>query len=284
MNETTEEIVENEMEQQAQAEAVTAIAQQAQEAEAPADAAPESESEEAPDEDTDEAPVYREPPTYGRFIIVLGAGGIGGNFLRGFTAEEDFRVIAAIDDDKVELSNLNRIPLALSEIGISKVDMKKSILAGIDKRVCTTEEFLEYMAEVFNKPALKDNPELWAAFAYRNGIVVIDARDTSDPNVIFPEIDIKLTYDGGDACCIEFNPDYGKDSVIVTGTVAERTYSVTPSFVAPPTMLVYYAYRLLYAIPYTWYATIGRRMEKNIKHFFSLNDLFMAGCRGDALV
>lgn len=233
-------------------------------------------------EEAEEEAVYKEPPTRNRNIVVLGAGGIGGNFLRGFTAQEDMRVIAAIDDDKVELSNLNRIPLALNEIGTSKVDMSKGILAGINKRVCTTEEFLGYMAETFNKPALRDNPELWAAFAYRNGIVVIDARDTSDPNVIFPEIDLKLTYDGGDACCIEFNPDYGKDSVIVTGTVAERTYSVTPSFVAPPTMLVYYAYRLLYAIPYTWYATIGRRMEKNIKHFFSLNDVFQAGYMGEA--
>lgn len=232
----------------------------------------------APETEQEQEPIFREPPTLDRWIIILGAGGIGGNFLRGFAAEEDMRVIAAIDDDKVELSNLNRIPLCLSEVGISKVDMSESIMAGINKRVSTTEEFLEYMAEIFDKPAFKNNPELWAAFAYRNGIIVVDARDTSDPNAIFPEIDIKLTYDGGDACCIEFNPDYSKNNLIVNEAVAERTYTVTPSFIAPPTMLVYYAYRLIYAIPYTWYATIGRRMEKNLKHFFSLNDLFKAGC------
>lgn len=220
----------------------------------------------------------KEPPTLGRNLIVLGAGGIGGNFLYGFAEAEDFRVIIAIDDDEMELSNFNRIPLALSYIRQPKASISDRIICGIKKRVCTTEEFLDCMAEAFNYDAFKDNPELWANFAYRNGIVVVDARDTSDPRAIFPEIDIKLTYDGGDACCIEFNPDYGKDDVLLTGgSVPERTYSVTPSFMAPPTMLVWYAYRLIYAIPYTWYGTIGRALEKNVKHFFSLNEIFKHG-------
>ena len=220
---------------------------------------------------------FKSPPTFGRNLVVIGAGGIGGNFLYGFAKMNDFRVLVAIDDDKMELSNFNRIPLPLCYAGRDKATISNEILAGIKKRVYTTEDFLECMAEAFAYPELRDNQELWAAFAYRNGIVVVDARDTSDPNAIFPEIDIKLTYDGGDSCCIEFNPDYGKEDVMLTGTVAERTYSVTPSFVAPPTMLVWYAYRLIYAVPYTWFATIGRAMEKNIKYFFSLNDIFKDG-------
>jgi len=251
--------------------------------------AADEDSEEAPDVD-DEVPETedndndfnveetKDSPTYGRNLIIIGAGGIGGNFLNGFGKNEDHRVIVAIDDDIMELSNFNRIPLPLFMIGRDKVSTSSNIYCGVKRRVSTTEEFLDCMAEVFEYPAFRGNQELWAQFAYRNGIVVVDARDTSNPDAIFPEIDIKLTYDGGDACCIELNPDYGKEHVLLTGgDVPERTYSVTPSFMAPPTMLVWYAYRLIYMLPYNWYATIGRKMEQNAKYFFSLNSLFGQG-------
>jgi len=158
-------------------------------------------------------------------ISVLGAGGLGANLVHFINRTTlGLLPVHVYDYDLVELSNLNRVPLRLSDIGRKKAEA-----------VCSMP-FLDYGTggnyKGFDR-AVNTGPDL--ALEGEN-YLVLDTRDTLETDAMFKEIDVKLSYNGGNICQISFNPEPSAHKTL--SAPGAHGYEVTPSFYLPPVIIV----------------------------------------------
>lgn len=230
-------------------------------------------------------------------LVILGAGGIGGNFATMFYhnirhSEKDVSVLAVYDDDVLEITNINRLPYSVLDTGNTKVSLfrnkyqktKEQLSISTangsisspnfpyyeNKRINNERDFLNSMGKIFNFPEGTMTLKKWEYIASKYHIVVIDCRDTRNPEAIFPEIDIKLTYNGGNIFVIEFNPDETKNTYEDDG---QNHYTITPSFFAPPVMEVNLVLNFVRVVPFFIYGTTKRRINHTLLNYYSLSEL-----------
>ena len=175
-------------------------------------------------------------------VSVLGAGGIGGNFLRyaglGATCcpktpwgdwdranPNPTRITYYVYEfDTVELSNLNRSSMFTpGDIGKSKNEAIASSL-----RRLTSIGQAPSIETSFYSTAVNRDTQL------HDGIVV-DCRDTIDPAMLPVNTWVKCSYDGGSSVSWHFVPDYTTRSVWRLG--GDSAYEVTPSFYVAAAMI-----------------------------------------------
>lgn len=146
-------------------------------------------------------------------ITVIGAGGVGFHTAK-FAAMSGIEKIYIFDHDIVELSNLNRLDLPMSALGVNKADAIK--------RVINT---LRPEATVYAFP-FKFKKEL-----YRKTDWIIDCTDKADVQSIHQQVAketntkyLKVGYDGEHMTLSKVVAEWGE---------ATDGYTVTPSWVVP---------------------------------------------------
>jgi hypothetical protein len=224
-------------------------------------------------------------------IVVLGAGGIGGNIPLSIGMLDEIidrnTAMYIMDDDIMEISNMNRIPVPISSINKYKVDVIKELCKRtMETRVSTKKErvsnFDELIAEPLNEAADEgtqpDNvqavfktPSTYSDARMRNKTIVIDCRDVLDAGVMFEQIDMKLSYNGGNIMCITFNPTEGVWKTLSVNV--QSGYEVTPSFYIPPAMVCEILAGILKKFPASWICGEGRKIKKTTKIIINLEEV-----------
>ena len=225
-----------------------------------------------------------------RRIVVLGAGGIGGNIPLSIGMIEEVIdnnvLMYIVDDDIMEISNMNRIPVPIDAINRYKVDvihdMSRRVMDGYvstkKERVSNFEELVaeplndvdetvrkDKVNEVFKELKTYSDPRM------RNKTIVIDCRDVLENGVMFPDIDMKLSYNGGNIICISFNPT---ESVWKTLSIQTQSgYEVTPSFYIPPAMVCEILAGILKKFPASWICGQSRKIKHTTKIIINLEEI-----------
>jgi len=150
---------------------------------------------------------------------IIGAGGIGYNVKD--VVKNNYT--KTYDMDKIELSNLSRLPVSINRVGEYKATYQQEILG------------LSY---------LSDDEEL---SNYDEKDVVIDCRDSLNPRKLHRKTAFKLSYDGGKMFGIYLRPqDTLVDSIQFNQTsVTEDTYTTDPSYFIMPRLLSFIGLELL---------------------------------------
>jgi hypothetical protein len=143
--------------------------------------------------------------------ILLGAGGVGNNFRNIFIKKP-----IAYDPDIIELHNLNRCLFGITSIKSYK---------GSNIHKITNENYRNLLYKVDKH-------------------LVIDARDTMNESDMFPEIWIKLAYDGGSNISFTFHP-YIVSKYTMHLNMTENAYAVQPSFYVPSKVLAFMTCRIM---------------------------------------
>jgi len=223
-------------------------------------------------------------------IVILGAGGIGGNIPLSVGMIE--KVITRntnmfiMDDDIMEISNMNRIPVPIDAINRFKVDVIKDMSRAVMSTAVSTKKervssFEELIAAPVNEVGEESNPDevleefrdadTYSDSRMRNKTVVIDCRDVLETGVMFPDIDLKLSYNGGNIMCITFNPT---ESVWKTLSVQMQSgYEVTPSFYIPPAMVCEILAGILTKFPASWICGQQRKVKHTTKCIINLEEV-----------
>jgi len=148
----------------------------------------------------------------GSTIHLMGYGGVGTNLynvIRDFPAyHAEMTRIEIYDFDHVELHNLNRTSMFLTEDVINQKSKLQTSVIGGDCFV----------------PNYRENRDL-----------VIDCRDTLNPEIIHEKTWVKLAYNGGNAISFHFKPQDYVRFLLQTGE--QSAYEVTPSFYVPASLL-----------------------------------------------
>lgn len=224
-------------------------------------------------------------------IVVLGAGGIGGNIPLSIGMIDEIinknTALYIMDDDIMEISNMNRIPVPIQAINQFKVDVIRNMCRPVmETRVSTKKErvtnFEELIAEPIN--GLEDetipldavgetfkDPKTYSDPRMRNKTIVIDCRDVLDAGVMFEDIDMKLSYNGGNIMCITFNPTEGVWKTLSVHT--QSGYEVTPSFYIPPAMVCEILAGILKKFPASWISGRNRKIKKTTKVIINLEEV-----------
>ena len=150
---------------------------------------------------------------------IIGAGGIGYNVKD--VVKNNFT--KTYDMDKIELSNLSRLPVSINEVGKYKATYQQEILG------------LSY---------LSDEEEL---NNYNNETdVVIDCRDNLNPRKLHRKTAFKLSYDGGKMFGIYLRPqDTLVDSIQFNQVLSNNGYTTDPSYFIMPRLLSFICLELL---------------------------------------
>lgn len=163
-------------------------------------------------------------------VVILGGGGIGANLALSL-ASGDIE-FAVFDDDIVEISNLNRIPIPTYSCGTSKVEALKHYIRDTQKHDSSSSHRSQnfYVRGRVNnmKDIFRLCPELENRYLF-----IVDCRDTLNPDVMFPQIAWKLTYDGGSRICLSRNPTADCHKTLSLRG-ARDAYAIIPSFYLPP--------------------------------------------------
>lgn len=226
-------------------------------------------------------------------MVILGSGGIGGNLPLSIGMSElnfeNLKDLYIVDDDIMEISNMNRIPVDIDAVNHYKVDVirKKMAISGV--HVSTKKErvnnFGDLIAEPLNDFNTEEEPdiikdEVSPAFKeedtyrnpkIRNSLIVIDCRDVLETGVMFEDIDLKLSYNGGNIMCITFNPTEGAWKTLSTAT--QSGYEVTPSFFIPPAMICEIVAGIIRAFPAKWISGIDRKTKTTSKCIMNLEEM-----------
>lgn len=165
-----------------------------------------------------------------RPINLMGLGGVGTNVLsllcervanRERGSLGDGFIIRGYDMDHVELHNLNRT-LLFKPSGLFK---SKAVALRQNQNVL--------------KPTIKlHDMEVTREFDPTRGLL-IDARDTLDPEKILDNTWVKLAYNGDDEFAFHFKPHLSRDVIDLESTETS-SYEVVPSFFVPASMLALY--------------------------------------------
>lgn len=151
---------------------------------------------------------------------IIGAGGIGYN-VRDVVKNNYNKTY---DMDKIELSNLSRLPVRINEVGGYKATYQQEILG------------LSYLSDEEELSNYDDETD-----------VVIDCRDNLNPRKLHRKTAFKLSYDGGKMFGIYLRPqDTLVDSIQFNQTsVTEDTYTTDPSYFIMPRLLSFIGLELL---------------------------------------
>lgn len=115
-------------------------------------------------------------------VLVVGIGGVGGYALEAL-ARSGIINISIIDDDKIEITNLNRQIISSNDnIGLNKVDVAKERVLKINP---------DLKIAIFNENLTKDNIDSILKNKYD---YVIDACDTIDTKVLIIEKSLKYKF------------------------------------------------------------------------------------------
>ena len=152
--------------------------------------------------------------------VVVGLGGIG-SWIALNLAMTGLGTLILYDNDKVEASNLNRTLFKLSHIGQAKTKAVKELISERRK-----DTIVITIQELFSVEHLKKLEGIDFIFDCSDSIKIKDslAQVKTRPRYI------KLGYDGfeGTLCVDDFTSgQWGSDS----------SYTITPSFFAPPQIL-----------------------------------------------
>jgi hypothetical protein len=151
---------------------------------------------------------------------IIGAGGIGYNVKD--VVKNNYT--KTYDMDKIELSNLSRLPVGVNEVGEYKANNRQEILG------------LSYLSDEEELNNYDDEKD-----------VVIDCRDNLNPRKLHRKTAFKLSYDGGKMFGIYLRPqDTLVDSIQFNQTsVTEDTYTTDPSYFIMPRLLSFIGLELL---------------------------------------
>jgi hypothetical protein len=152
-------------------------------------------------------------------IVLLGAGGIGSNFIR--YASRELYKLHVYENDTIELSNLNRTSLFhISDIGSTKND-------GIRKALGKITRWNRGQTYYYSRYVDKTTQ-----FNTNTPPLIVDCRDTIDQSLLPPDVWIKASYDGGSRLTWYFHPNEVY-KYIWTLNNNDGTYDITPSFYVP---------------------------------------------------
>lgn len=151
---------------------------------------------------------------------IIGAGGIGYNVKD--VVKNNYT--KTYDTDKIELSNLSRLPLSINYVCKYKAINRQEILG------------LNYLSDDEELSNYSDEKD-----------VVIDCRDNLNPRKLHRKTAFKLSYDGGKMFGIYLRPqDTLVDSIQFNQTsVTEDTYTTDPSYFIMPRLLSFIGLELL---------------------------------------
>lgn len=155
-------------------------------------------------------------------VIIIGCGGIGSWAAINLALSGCTAVVHLIDDDTVELTNLNRTPFRLCDVGNYKVDALKYMV-------------LERRADIIvNNYQSRTNPELKKKILDTihdiKDCAVIDCRD--DALNDFYDLDCPYYKVGYDGFSITFDNDPRKTPIWGRA----NGYRFTPSYICPAQM------------------------------------------------
>lgn len=231
-----------------------------------------------------------------KHVAILGAGGIGSNiisapsFINDVGSKSDIYIV---DDDLLEISNLNRLPFNLNDINKQKVKIVYNFLRRVmggsyrsisyqAMRVNTIQDFSADRTDVVDRediavdPFWKDTNAWYDEKAKetdrRRGTIIIDCRDILEAGVMFDDIDIKLSYNGGNIICLMFNPT---ESVSKTLSISDSQigYEVTPSFYIPPALISEIALGVVKAFPSSWIVGKNRKIKNTRKVVMNIEEM-----------
>jgi len=162
---------------------------------------------------------------------VVGVGGIGYHvreIMKKLNNEEfsSNKTILDYDSDTLEYSNLARIPLSINSVGNKKASIHNDIYTKNDLR------------------------------GFKPADMVIDCRDSVDPNIIFEEIFVKMAYNGGEAFSFDFFPKVNIDKVFTIQDT--NTYEIAPSYYVTPRIIAL----LLVTILKSNFFTVKKNIKK----------------------
>lgn len=150
---------------------------------------------------------------------IIGAGGIGYNVKD--VVKNNYT--KTYDMDKIELSNLSRLPVSTNEVGYYKANNRQEILG------------LSYLSDEEELNNYDDEKD-----------VVIDCRDNLNPRKLHRKTAFKLSYDGGKMFGIYLRPQYTLvDSIQFNQATNENTYTTDPSYFIMPRLLSFIGLELL---------------------------------------
>lgn len=225
-------------------------------------------------------------------IVILGAGGIGGNVPLSVGMLDEVinkgTAMYIMDDDIMEISNMNRIPVPIGAINKYKVDVIKNLsrtttdvmVSTKKERVSNFEELIadplndfgedetippDEVIEVFKEKETYEDPKI------RNKTIVVDCRDVLDAGVMFEDIDMKLSYNGGNIMCITFNPTEGVWKTL--SVYSQSGYEVTPSFYIPPAMVCELLAGIIKKFPASWICGKSRKIKTTTKVIINLEEV-----------
>lgn len=182
-------------------------------------------------------------------VNLLGAGGVGSNILRFVRNPWNcnkmfFRVY---DFDEVEIHNLNRSSLFRpSDIGHKKVTaLHANLIYGHRNNVSRSRYGLDTgdewtqpdtIVDTFVETVMKDTDMM-------RGLIV-DARDTVDPNALPERTWVKLAYNGASEISFHFKPSVHTHKILdLTG--GTNSYEIVPSFYVPAAILAVMTYNYM---------------------------------------
>lgn len=216
-----------------------------------------------------------------KYIILLGAGGIGANLALSLIGKEDEYTVGAIfDDDVLELSNFNRLPFPIHNVGLNKVDvvnMTNTSLRAENCRVSSVDDLNTRARRLFaNTPRIIPKLERIGAESRRSSDgVIVDCRDVLDTESMFSDIDIKLSYNGGNIICITFNPSEGAWKTL-SSDESFGSYETTPSFYIPPVLISEIFVGILSFMPRDLWCGPKRRIKNTAKVTLNIEDLILS--------
>jgi hypothetical protein len=169
-------------------------------------------------------------------VNLMGVGGVGSNLARTICRQAHRFAVRIFDHDEVELHNLNRTSMFTMHDAMHKIKKVNAI---------------RNRAGVLAAKVGAENPVVDATNIMTNSEsefdigVIIDARDTLDPNKIPKGTWLKLAYDGGSDVSFTWLPVVVADKVFDLNAHRSNTYEVVPSFYVPAALLGVLALRFL---------------------------------------
>lgn len=156
--------------------------------------------------------------------VVIGLGGIGSWVALDLAlASNAIENLILIDDDKVELTNLNRTPFRLCDVSSYKVDAIKYLI--LERRAINVIT----QREKFKKELIDTYIRDYDNYAFEE--VIIDCRDDVYKDIDYVNVKIyKLGYDG-----LSLTIDGKPQTTTVWGN--SRGYNVVPSFLCPSQLI-----------------------------------------------
>ena len=169
-------------------------------------------------------------------VNLMGVGGVGSNLARTICRQAHRFAVRVFDHDEVELHNLNRTSMFTMHDAMNKVKKVHAIRnrAGV---LASKRSAENPVVDATNLMTDRDSE-------FDIG-VIIDARDTLDPNKIPKGTWLKLAYDGGSDVSFTWLPVVVADKVFDLNAHRSNTYEVVPSFSVPAALLGVLALRFL---------------------------------------